>query len=225
MEAWLNNIINWIPIGGYYYSIIGLLVFIDSLAFIGIFYPGGLMIVFTGSLAANGKGDFVTLAIVSALACIAGDLLSYIVGARAGGVIMQRPWFRRRENLLQKAQLYFAGHGGKSVFVGRFVGFLRPFIPFIAGSARMNPFAFTLYALISGILWGIATPGLGYICGASWQMVQVWSGRFSLLILLLAALFILNTLFWRYALPLLGKFSRLAGVRVAAHWQNFPESA
>jgi undecaprenyl-diphosphatase len=220
MEAWLNNIINWIPIGGYYYSLIGLLVFIDSLAFIGILYPGGLMIVFTGFLAANGKGDFVTLAIVSAFACIAGDMLSYIVGARAGGVIMQRPWFRRREDLLQKAQLYFAGHGGKSVFIGRFVGFLRPFIPFIAGSARMNPFAFALYALISGILWGIATPGLGYICGASWQMVQVWSGRFSLLILLLAALFILNTLFWRYALPLLGKISRLAGVMIAVQWQK-----
>ncbi|MDZ4184591.1 MAG: phosphatase PAP2 family protein [Desulfuromonadales bacterium] len=221
MEAWLNNMISWIPIGGYYYSIIGLLVFIDSLAFIGIFYPGGLMIVFTGFLAANGKGDFVTIAIVSAVACIAGDLLSYIIGARAGGVIMQRPWFRRRENLLQKAQLYFAGHGGKSVFVGRFVGFLRPFIPFIAGSARMNPLAFTLYALFSGILWGITTPGLGYICGASWQMVQVWSGRFSLLILLLATLFILNTLFWRYGLPLLGTLSRLAGKRIAVQWQNF----
>jgi len=220
MEGWLNNIINWIPIGGYYYSLIGLLVFIDSLAFIGIFYPGGLMIVFTGFLAANGKGDFVTLAIVSALACIAGDLLSYIIGARAGGAIMQRPWFRRRENLLQKAQLYFAAHGGKSVFVGRFVGFLRPFIPFIAGSARMNPIAFTLYALISGILWGIATPGLGYICGASWQMVQVWSGRFSLLILLLAAIFILNTLFWRYALPLLGRVSRLAVARITSDWRK-----
>lgn len=220
MEAWLNNIINWIPIGGYYYSIIGLLVFIDSLAFIGILYPGGFLIVFTGFLAANGKGDFVTLAIVSAIGSIAGDLISYIVGARAGGVIMQRPWFRRREHLLQKAQLYFAGHGGKSVFVGRFVGFLRPFIPFIAGSARMNPFAFALYALISGILWGIVTPGLGYICGASWQMVQVWSGRFSLLLLLLAALFILNTLFWRYGLPLLGKVSRLAGVRITTLWQK-----
>jgi len=224
MEAWLNNFIDLIPIGGLYYSIIGLLCFIDSVAFIGILYPGGFLVVFTGFLAANGKGDLITLAIVCMVGSIAGDLLSYVIGARAGGAIMQRPWFKRRENLLQKAQIYFAAHGGKSVFVGRFVGFLRPFIPFIAGSARMNPFAFTLYALVSGVLWGILTPGLGYICGASWQMVQVWSGRFSLLFLLLATIFLLNAIFWRYLLPLFGRLARLGGVKIAAHWQTFLNS-
>lgn len=220
MEVWLNNFINWIPIGGLYYFIIGLLCFVDSLAFIGILYPGGLLIVFAGFLAANGKGDIVTIVIVSAIGSFAGDVLSYVIGARSGGAIMQRPWFKRRENLLQKGQLYFAAHGGKSVFVGRFVGFLRPFIPFIAGSARMNPYAFILYALVSAVLWGIISPGLGYIFGASWQMVQVWSGRFSLLFLLLATLFILNALFWRYLLPLLNKIVQKVGVKIAARWQK-----
>ena len=220
MEAWLNNFINWIPIGGLYYFIIGLLCFVDSVAFIGILYPGGFLIVFAGFLAANGKGDISTIAIVSMVGSFAGDLLSYVIGGRAGGAIMQRPWFKRRENLLQKGQLYFAAHGGKSVFVGRFVGFLRPFIPFIAGSAQMNPVAFTLYALVSAVLWGIATPGLGYIFGASWQLVQVWSGRFSLLFLLLAVLFVLNALFWRYLLPVLGKALQMVGVKIATHWQN-----
>ena len=220
MEAWINNFTNWIPIGGLYYSLLGLLAFVESMAFIGILCPGSVLIVFTGFLAANGKGDFVILASVYTVGAIAGDLLSYLIGARAGGAIMQRPWFKRRENLLNQAQLYFAAHGGKSVFIGRFVGFLRPFIPFIAGSARMNPFAFTLYALVSGVLWGISYPGLGYLCGASWQMVQVWSGRFSLLILLLAVLFILNALFWRYLIPWLGKLGRRMGETVAARWQG-----
>lgn len=221
MEAWLNNFINWIPIGGLYYSLLGLLAFFESLAFIGIICPGSVLIIFSGFLAANGKGDFVIIASVFALGAIAGDLASYVIGARAGGAILQRPWFKRRENLLQKAQIYFAAHGGKSVFIGRFVGFLRPFIPFIAGSAQMNPIAFTLYALVSGLLWGITTPGIGYLCGASWQMVQVWSGRFSLLILLLAALFVLNALFWRYLLPVLVRGIKMAGVKIAAHWQEW----
>jgi undecaprenyl-diphosphatase len=219
MEAWINNFTDWIPIGGLYYSLLGLLAFVESLAFIGLICPGSVLIIFTGFLAANGKGDFVTLAIVYMIGAIAGDLVSYVIGARAGGAIMQRPWFKHRENLLNKAQLYFAAHGGKSVFIGRFVGFLRPFIPFIAGSAQMNPIAFSLYALVSGILWGIIYPGLGYLCGASWQMVQVWSGRFSLLILLLAALFILNALFWRYLVPWLGKLGRIMGRKIADGWQ------
>lgn len=220
MEAWINNFTNWIPIGGLYYSLLGLLAFVESLAFIGIICPGSVIIVFTGFLAANGKGDFVILAGVYTIGAIAGDLVSYIIGARAGGAIMQRPWFKRRENLLNQAQIYFAAHGGKSVFIGRFVGFLRPFIPFIAGSARMNPVAFTLYALVSGILWGFSYPGLGYLCGASWQMVQIWSGRFSLLILLLAVIFILNALLWRYLIPWLGKLGRRMGETIAAHWQG-----
>ena len=220
MEVWINNFTNWIPIGGLYYSLLGLLAFVESLAFIGLLCPGSVLIVFTGFLAANGKGDFVILASVYTIGAIAGDLVSYVIGARAGGAIMQRPWFQRRENLLNKAQLYFAAHGGKSVFIGRFVGFLRPFIPFIAGSARMNPLAFTLYALVSGILWGISYPGLGYLCGASWQMVQVWSGRFSLLILFLAVLFLLNALLWRYLIPWLGKIGRRIGGKVADGWQG-----
>ena len=224
MEAWLNNFINWIPIGGLYYSLLGLLAFFESMAFIGIICPGTVLIIFSGFLAANGKGDFVIIATVFALGAFAGDLLSYLLGARAGGAILQRPWFKRRENLLQKAQLYFAAHGGKSVFIGRFVGFLRPFIPFIAGSAHMNPVAFTLYALVSALLWGISTPGIGYLCGASWQMVQVWSGRFSLLFLLLATLFLLNALFWRYLLPVLGKIAHRSGVQIAVQWQNLLHS-
>jgi membrane protein DedA with SNARE-associated domain/membrane-associated phospholipid phosphatase len=220
MEAWINDFTNWIPIGGLYYSLLGLLAFVESLAFIGIICPGSILIVFTGFLAANGKGDLVILATIYSLGAIAGDLVSYVLGARAGGAIMQRPWFKRRENLLNKAQLYFAAHGGKSVFIGRFVGFLRPFIPFIAGSARMNPLAFTLYALVSGVLWGISYPGLGYLCGASWQMVQVWSGRFSLLLLLLAVIFILNALLWRYLIPWLGKLGRRMGENIASAWQK-----
>lgn len=221
METWLSNFVNLIPIGPLYYCIIGILCFIDSVAFIGILYPGGLLVLFAGFLAANGKGDLFMLAFVSATGSIAGDLLSYVIGARSGAAIMQRPWFKRREKLLQKGQIFFAAHGGKSVFIGRFVGFLRPFIPFIAGSARMRPLPFTLYALVSGLIWGISTPGLGYIGGASWQMVQVWSGRFSLLFLLLVFVFVVNLLFWRHVLPHCGRMAELFSLKISSCWLKF----
>jgi undecaprenyl-diphosphatase len=93
---------------------------------------------------------------VSAGGSLAGDLLSYLLGARFGSVFMNLRLMRKRKELLRKSQIFFIEHGGKSVFFGRFVGFLRPFIPFVAGTARMRPGAFFLYALVSGILWGIA---------------------------------------------------------------------
>lgn len=213
MEAWLQNFYHWVQVGWLYYTLLGLLAFLESLAFVGLLFPGSVLIVFTGFLAANGKGDFLVLAAVYALGAFLGDLVSYILGARYSDSILSRPWFKKREGLLRKAEAYFVAHGGKSVFLGRFIGFLRPFIPFIAGSARMKPIPFILYALVSGILWGISYPGIGFVCGASWQMVQVWSGRFSLLFLILALLFLLNALFWRYLVPAIGRLVRFCWQR------------
>ena len=98
---------------------------------------------------------------------------------------------RRRLDTFRKAELFFIEHGGKSVFFGRFFGPVRGFIPFIAGFSQMSPAMFLIMAIISAILWGLAYPGLGYLAGASWQNVERWTGRFSLLILVALAIVIL----------------------------------
>lgn len=219
METWLRDIFAWLPTGAPYYSILGLIALFESLAVVGIFVPGSVLIVFAGFLAAHGQGELLPLIAVCALGSLAGDLLSYYLGARLGSGLRQHPLFLKRQALLHQAQLFFAAHGGKSVFAGRFVGFLRPFIPFVAGSAHMPPLAFSLWALVSAILWGIAYPGLGYLFAASWQLVEVWTGRFSLLILVLVLLFIANTLFWRYLIPLLWNGACRCGHWILQRWR------
>lgn len=219
METWLRDIFAWLPTGLPYYSILGLIALLESLAVVGIFVPGSVLIVFAGFLAAHGQGELLPLIAVCALGSLGGDLLSYYLGARLGTSLRQRPLFVKRQALLNKAQLFFTAHGGKSVFAGRFVGFLRPFIPFVAGSAHMPPLTFGAWALVSAILWGIAYPGLGYLFAASWQLVEIWTGRFSLLILGLILLFIANTLFWRYLIPLAWRGACRCGRWVIGRWQ------
>jgi undecaprenyl-diphosphatase len=197
METWLLDIFDWLPSGGAYYALICGISFIESLAVIGIFCPGSILIVFAGFLAAHGKGSYTVLVAVSTGGALAGDLLSYLLGARFGSAFTNLGLMRKRKELLHKSQIFFVEHGGKSVFFGRFVGFLRPFIPFVAGTAQMRPGVFFLYALVSGILWGIAYPGLGYFFGASWKLVRLWTGRFSLLLTILLVVIILNGLFWK----------------------------
>lgn len=201
MEAWLQQFFSWLPDGPLYYTLFGTISFLESLAVVGIVVPGSVLIVFAGFLAANGKGDFATLMAVTTIGAIAGDLLSYLLGARLGPRLMALPFFQHRQLLFRNAEDFFIAHGGKSVFLGRFVGFLRPFIPFVAGSARMRPLPFTLYVVVSGILWGIAYPGLGYLFSASWKLVELWFDRFSLFLLAVLGLFALNMLFWRYLVP------------------------
>lgn len=201
METWIQDFFHWLPTGGIYYALVFFISFCESLAFAGIVVPGSTLIVFTGFLAANGKGAYLPLMLASTLGAILGDLLSYWLGARMGAALLVRPPFRRYRVLFRESQIFFLEHGGKSVFLGRFIGLIRPFIPFVAGYARMRPGLFAFYAVVSGILWGLAYPGLGYFFGTSWQRVELWAGRFSYLLAALVVLLVANHLFWKKLAP------------------------
>lgn len=221
METWMQQIFTWLPSGGAYYALIGGISFIESLALLGIFCPGSVLIVFAGFLAAHDQGDFRLVMAVSAGGAIAGDLLSYLLGARLGSALLNLKLMQKRKDLLRKSEIFFLRHGGKSVFFGRFVGFLRPFIPFVAGTSQMRPAAFALYALVSGILWGIAYPGLGYFFGASWKLVQLWTGRFSLLLTILVVVIVMNGLFWKKLVPRLIPWFSRRWQQAQQKWQAF----
>lgn len=182
MEDWLRNLFAWLPDGWRYSLLVGVVAYLESLPVMGLLIPGSTLVLFAGFLALHGKGAIATIMLVSTVGAILGDLSSYGMGARAGAPMLQSQLLRRRINLVRKAELFFAAHGGKSVVFARFVGPVRGIVPFIAGCTQMRPLLVAWYVLLSGILWGLAYPGLGYLAGASWQRVKLWSGRFSLLI-------------------------------------------
>ena len=59
-------------------------------------------------------------------------------------------------------------HGGKTVFFGWFIGFLRALAPFVAGSSRVPYLQFLPYNVLGGLLWSLSCIALGYVCRASW---------------------------------------------------------
>ncbi len=220
MESWLQDIFRWLPSGGPYYTLIFFISLLESLALVGLFMPGSVLIVFAGFLAAHGKGAYLPLVIAATLGAILGDLISFWLGARMAPSLLIRPSFKKRIDLFHKSQVFFIEHGGKSVLLGRFFGPLRPFIPFVAGSSHMNPKAFTAFVLLAGPLWGMAYPGIGYFFGSSWSLVRLWLGRFSFLIGILIALLVLNQLFWRRWLPKLSVLAVKFWHRLAALWSK-----
>jgi undecaprenyl-diphosphatase len=191
MEEWLQNLFTLMPQGGIYYTAIAIVAFLESLVAAGVIIPGSSLIVFAGFLALHGRGEIIYIIAVAVLGAFLGDLFSFWIGARFGERLLFTKLFQKRKQLLRQAEKFFIEHGGKSVFLGRFIGPVRGFIPFVAGSARMNPKTFTLYAIVSAILWGLAYPGLGYLAGYSWENVETWSTRITLLI----ALFVIITVF------------------------------
>jgi membrane-associated protein len=194
MEVWLQSLLGWLPVGGNYYALLAAVALFEALILVGWLLPGSVLVVGAGFLVIHGHGALPPLMVAAGVGAFCGDLISYVLGARVGSWLLLKGPLRRRLGMVRQAEIFFAEHGGKSLFFGRFLGPLRGTIPFVAGGARMRPGTFLTYTIVSCILWGITYPGLGYLGGASWQQVQTLTGHFSLLIGLLLALLVA----WHY---------------------------
>jgi undecaprenyl-diphosphatase len=152
-------------LGAWTYLLVGGLAFLESAAFIGLVAPGEVAVVLGGIIAGRGEIDLVVLIGVVWFAAVAGDLASYTFGRRVG-----RGWAIRRgrrlgvtDARLARAERYFAAHGGKTIIVGRLVGFVRSLTPFIAGTSRMPLRRFLLAGVVGAGLWAAIFCVLGYL--------------------------------------------------------------
>lgn len=175
------------------YWVVLLLSLLESLAFVGVVVPGAVVVVFAGSLAARGFFDLGDLVWFASAGAILGDSISFRMGK--GKHIRFREENRIfKPGLLEKGKLFFARHGGKSIFLGRFVGLIRAVIPFVAGLSGMEAKRFYLWNITSAIIWAATHLLAGYFLGQAWRIVEVWSTRFGIVV---AALLLLTLgAFW-----------------------------
>ncbi len=186
MDNWLNTIFSILSSHPYIiYPFMGFIAFIESLAFIGLIFPGVLIIGTAGFLSSHNVMEFKILVIWCSLGAIIGDITSYNIGIKYGTKITEKNFFQKYKKHYERGINFFKKYGGFSVLLGRFIGFLRPVIPFLAGMHKMEKKKFYLYVLISGILWGICYPGLGYVFGESWKKVESSIGKIILLLFII----------------------------------------
>jgi undecaprenyl-diphosphatase len=182
MENWLQQLIDFLPEGRIYLLVLCVIAFAESLPAVGLIVPGSTLIVFAGFLVLHGKGSLLPLMLVTMIGAFWGDILSFWLGSHYGSKLLKLRYFQRYHNSVETSEHFFVHHGGKSIFFARFLGPIRGITPFIAGLSGMRKRAFSIYAAISAILWGICYPGLGYLGGNSWQSAQSLSARFGLVI-------------------------------------------
>jgi hypothetical protein len=137
--------------------------------------------VFGGVLAASGSLQLKALLGLVCIGAILGDSLGYELGRRLG-----RPWLLRyglwvglRAPELARAEGFFTRHGGKTILLGRFVGFLRALAPFVAGASAMPYRCFLPYNVAGAVLWALGFVLLGYGLEAGWQRVEHWTTAIS----------------------------------------------
>lgn len=171
------------------YWVVFLAAFLESLAIVGTFIPGAIIVIIFGFLSAEGYFDIGDLIWFVALGAILGDVISYYLGTKG------KMFFRDENKLLRLSHLetgeeFFRKHGNKSIFLGRFIGPLRAMVPFVAGLSRMDIKVFLFWNITSGILWAIIHVLIGYFFGGTMDVVEAWVGRVGYIItgLILAGL-------------------------------------
>jgi undecaprenyl-diphosphatase len=193
MEEWVLQIFNLLPEGALFIAAVFVVALLEALAGIGLIMPGSVLTVFSGWLAYQGKAPIAMVIASAGAGAILGDMISYWLGARFGVHLWQLSLLKKHKGLLKLTEIFFNEHGGKSVFIGRFLGPIRGLVPFVAGASRMRPAMFALYAVISGILWGISYPGIGYLGGTSWEKAETLAEQMALLFVLAITVGVIGT--------------------------------
>ncbi len=143
-----------------------LIVFADSGLLLGLVLPGDSLLFTAGLLASQGHLNLWILMIVAALGAILGDSVGYAFGKHVGPKLFTREdsWFFTTHHL-ESARQFYERHGGKTIFLARFVHFVRTLAPMIAGAANMQYGTFLLYNIFGGLFWVISVSALGYWLG------------------------------------------------------------
>ena len=135
-------------LGNWTYLLVGVLAFLETSAFVGLIAPGEVAVVFGGFVAGQGAINAVVLWLIVWFCAAAGDSTGYVLGRKLG-----RSWALRygervgvTAGRFDAVERFFLRHGGKTILIGRFIGFFRSLGPFVAGSARV-PYGRFLAAL------------------------------------------------------------------------------
>jgi membrane protein DedA with SNARE-associated domain len=176
--TWMHDLIH-----GYGLWVLFFVVMLESM---GVPIPGETALVTTALYAGSTHQiDIVSIVLVAAAGAMIGDNIGYLIGRSIGVRLLARygRYIRLDEARLKVGQYLFLRHGGKIVFFGRFVAFLRAFAAVLAGANRMPWPHFLLMNGLGGICWASLFGGGAYLFGEEIKRV---AGPVGLLLLVAA---------------------------------------
>jgi membrane-associated protein len=150
------------------YTVLFLIIFIETGLVIWPFLPGDSLLFTAGLFARTGHLNLSYLLILLFIAAVLGDNCNYWIGRKIGLKIFTiklkgRPLIKRE--YLDKTHEFFEKHGTKAIIMARFVPIVRTFAPFAAGIAEMNYRRFFSFDVLGGALWIGSLTIAGYLLG------------------------------------------------------------
>ena len=151
---------------------------IIGLESMGIPSPGETALVLAAVLASQGKLNIELVLLIGIASAIVGDNIGYLAGRKLGRDVLEAPGpFRKRRVMVVRAgDRFFDRHGGKSVFLARWVALVRVAAAWLAGINGMPFKKFFFWNALGGITWGITFGLVGYFGGQAAANVLAEAG-------------------------------------------------
>ena len=163
LDKYLDLIIR--SVGIWTYLILFVTIFIETGLVVTPFLPGDSLLFAAGAFAALGSLNVVVLFVVLALAAVLGDTVNYWIGHYIGDKAFTTTSRLLKREYLDRTQAFYEKHGGKTIFLARFVPIIRTFAPFVAGVGKMRYGYFISYNIFGGIVWTALFIAAGYFFG------------------------------------------------------------
>ena len=180
-QAWLDAVVSWISANpraaG---AVIFAIAFCDALVVVGIVMPALPLLFAVGAMVGLGHVSGPYAIVCAAAGAFTGDALSYWIGRRWGRQLRTRWPFSRYPQWLDRGESLFRRRGAQSIFIARFIGAVRPFVPAIAGMLHMPLRRYFIPSAIACVLWSISFLAPGWILGKSYDAVAAVADRLAL---------------------------------------------
>ncbi len=177
-------------LGPWLYLLLFVIVFCETGLVVTPVLPGDSLLFATGALCAI-EGTPLSLPLMMLVlmtAAILGDAANYAIGHYLGPMVFtsERSRLLNRRHL-ERTQMFYVRHGGKTIFLARFVPIVRTFAPFVAGIGRMSYARFGAWNVSGAIVWVVSLCTAGYLFG----QIPIVKRNFEVVILAIVALSIL----------------------------------
>jgi len=172
LEVFLHldaHLADWAGVlGPWLYALLFVIVFCETGLVVTPFLPGDSLLFAAGALCAieGSPIELPLLAVLLVVAAVSGDAVNYWIGSYVGPAVFtsEHSRFLNREHLI-RTQRFYARHGGKTIFLARFVPIVRTFAPFVAGIGKMPYAYFASWNVVGGLVWVLSFLLAGYWFG------------------------------------------------------------
>jgi membrane protein DedA with SNARE-associated domain/membrane-associated phospholipid phosphatase len=213
MNHVLTLLVDWPPV--LIYIVAGLVVAAETATIIGLVAPGEITLLLVGFLSWEGRLHLAVTLPIMLVAGLVGDNLGYLEGRRLGHRLRTGRLGRRvSEERWEKSEALLRRHGGRAVFLARFIAFARTLTPRLAGIAEVPYRTFLPWNALGVVAVVGATVLVGYGAGRSYSTVaDVFgqaTGALFLLVVVVVALVLIGRYLGRYPDPVAALGNRLA---------------